>query len=30
MEAAGNDYSSFSAEFWDVSSGIPVWKTLAK
>ena len=30
MEAAGNDYSSFSAEFWDISSGIPVWKTLAK
>jgi hypothetical protein len=30
MEANGNDYSSFSPEFWDVSSGIPVWKTLAK
>ena len=30
MKAAGNDYSSFSAEFWDVASGIPVWKTLAK
>lgn len=29
MEADGNDYSSFSAEFWDISSGIPVWKALA-
>ena len=29
MEADGNDYSSFSAEFWDISSGIPVGKALA-
>ena len=29
MMAAGNDYSSFSTEFWDVTTyGIPVWKTL--
>ena len=29
MEMNGNDYSSFSGEFWDISSGVPVWKTLA-
>lgn len=23
---SGNDYSSFDTEFWDISSGIPVWK----
>ena len=23
---ATNDYSSFETEFWDISSGIPVWK----
>ena len=28
MIAANNNYSSFSSEFWDVSSGIPVWKSL--
>ncbi len=31
MKAAGNDYSSFSAEYWDVTThGIPVWKTLVE
>lgn len=31
MLSAGNDYSSFSAEFWDVTTyGIPVWKTLTE
>ena len=31
MKEAGNDYSSFSAEFWDtVTYGIPVWKTLVE
>ena len=30
MKAAGNDYSSFSEEFWDTTThGIPVWKSLA-
>ena len=29
MKAAGNDYVSFSSEYWDVTThGIPVWKTL--
>ena len=29
MMAAGNDYSSFSAEYWDITTyGVPVWKTL--
>ena len=29
MLAAGNDYSSFDVEYWDVTThGIPVWKTL--
>ena len=29
MEADGNDYSSFSSEFWDTTTyGIPVWKSL--
>ena len=28
MKAANNNYSSFSSEFWDVSSGIPVWNSL--
>ena len=23
-----NDYASFSAQFWDISSGIPVWKNV--
>ena len=30
MESIYNNYSSFSSEFWDVSSGIPVWKALAE
>ncbi len=30
MELARNDYSSFSGEFWDTSSGVPVWKSLAE
>ena len=29
MESEGNDYSSFSSEFWDTTTyGIPVWKSL--
>lgn len=29
MEAdTTNDYTSFAAEYWDISSGIPVWKNL--
>ena len=27
MNAAANDYSSFSTDYWDTTSGIPVWKT---
>ncbi len=31
MKEAGNDYSSFSSEFWDTTTyGIPVWKTLVQ
>jgi len=31
MKTAGNNYSSFNAEFWDVTTyGIPVWKSLVK
>ena len=31
MKEAGNDYSSFSTEFWDTATyGIPVWKTLVQ
>ncbi len=30
MLAANNDYSSFDTEFWDMSSGVPVWKALAE
>ena len=31
MKSAGNDYSSFSAEFWDVTTyGVPVWKSLVE
>ena len=26
MAAANNDYSSFSADFWDTTSGVPTWK----
>ena len=29
MNAAGNNYSSFSTDYWDTTSGIPVWKTAA-
>ena len=28
MKADGNDYSSFGSEYWDVSSGTPVFKNL--
>lgn len=29
MKAAGNDYSSFDTEYWDVTThGVPVWKSL--
>ena len=29
MKMAGHDYTSFSAEYWDVTThGVPVWKTL--
>ena len=27
MEDGTNDYTSFSSEYWDISLGIPVWKT---
>lgn len=31
MLAAGNDYSSFDVEYWDVTThGVPVWKTLTE
>ena len=31
MKSAGNDYSSFSAELWDVTTyGVPVWKSLVE
>lgn len=30
MLTEGNDYSSFSAEYWDITTfGVPVWKSLA-
>lgn len=31
LKNAGNDYSSFSAEYWDTTTyGVPVWKSLVK
>ncbi len=31
MLSAGNDYSSFDTEYWDVTTyGVPVWKTLSE
>lgn len=30
MKKAGNDYSSFDNEYWDLTSGLPVFKALAE
>lgn len=29
MKAAGNTYSSFDSDFWNIENGMPVWKTLS-